>query len=470
MYSKDGYKRNSKDRNNPFNIVPSGNITMEDVDFPVLGIDNLGYSELMMPGATYTFPGNEVFEIPATRGFINYDTREGNIIGGLSHTSNNVTLTANGVLPYGKLDPYQFFKGALGFGIEGRVGDTSFGIGVDKPFVSNPFTGEGIYTPIQPKIKIKHSFEEGGDLPKAQLGIIKRGLQALKNVKKGLPAPEFPLYKDRPVILGKDYGTSGNPFVYHRTDNITEKLDWEFLKKGTTPGYLEELAANLKKSGITLGTPTHGRYKGIWGFNSNYPIHANPVGGYEPWLSSRTLDPWGKPGGYGHRILQYQFRPNAKILDLSDRETAAIIKNAKHHQALLDQGYDAILGKNETILLNANSVDNVYEMRNLYDQEMLKEFPDMFPVFKYGEELPKAQSGLFKAPFKFFKKYFGKTVDDIPVSSSTLSNKIDLDKTFSGNTTSTISKFSDEIENPNKLSIDNIEGDLIRRIRCSSFF
>lgn len=77
--------------------------------------------------------------------------------------------------------------------------------------------------------------------------------------------------------------------------------------------------------------------------------------------------------------------------------------------------------------------------------------------------LPKAQSGLFKAPFKFFKKYFGKTVDDIPVSTSTLGNKIDLDKTFSGNTTSTISKFSDEIENPNKLLIDNIEGDLIRR-------
>lgn len=64
MYSKDGYKRNSKDRNNPFNIIPSGNITMEDVDFPVFGIDDLGYSELMMPGVNYTFPGSEVFEIP----------------------------------------------------------------------------------------------------------------------------------------------------------------------------------------------------------------------------------------------------------------------------------------------------------------------------------------------------------------------------------------------------------------------
>ena len=64
MYSKDGYKINSKDRNNPFNIIPSGNITMEDVDFPVMGTDNFGNQKLMMPGANYTFPGNEVFEVP----------------------------------------------------------------------------------------------------------------------------------------------------------------------------------------------------------------------------------------------------------------------------------------------------------------------------------------------------------------------------------------------------------------------
>ena len=64
MYSKDGYKRNSKDKNNPYNIIPSGNITMKDVDFPVMGTDNLGNSQMMMPGADYTFPGNEVLEVP----------------------------------------------------------------------------------------------------------------------------------------------------------------------------------------------------------------------------------------------------------------------------------------------------------------------------------------------------------------------------------------------------------------------
>ena len=63
-YSKHGYKRNSKDKNNPYNIIPSGDITMEGVDFPVYGVDNLGNEKIMMPGANYTFPGNEVFEVP----------------------------------------------------------------------------------------------------------------------------------------------------------------------------------------------------------------------------------------------------------------------------------------------------------------------------------------------------------------------------------------------------------------------
>ena len=63
-YSKHGYKRNSKDVNNSYNVIGSGNITMEGVDFPVIGTDNLGNQELMMPGANYTFPGTSVFEIP----------------------------------------------------------------------------------------------------------------------------------------------------------------------------------------------------------------------------------------------------------------------------------------------------------------------------------------------------------------------------------------------------------------------
>jgi len=64
IYSMTGYKRDSKDVNNPSNIIPSGNISMKDVDFPVLGIDNLGNSQMMYPENEYRFKGTEVFEIP----------------------------------------------------------------------------------------------------------------------------------------------------------------------------------------------------------------------------------------------------------------------------------------------------------------------------------------------------------------------------------------------------------------------
>tara|TARA_R100001224_G_scaffold104133_1_gene77184 strand:- start:2662 stop:9156 length:6495 start_codon:yes stop_codon:yes gene_type:complete len=93
-FSKDGYKRNSKDRNNPYNVIPSGNITMRGVDFPVFGMDNLGNSRVMMPGSNYTFPGSSVFEVPLAQGGIeipkrkgvrlNYD-KEGNVIGESTH-------------------------------------------------------------------------------------------------------------------------------------------------------------------------------------------------------------------------------------------------------------------------------------------------------------------------------------------------------------------------------------------------
>ena len=63
-YSIDGYKRNSPDVDKPFNIIPSGNITMKGVDFPVEGTDNLGNKIIMQPGKDYKFPGNEVIEKP----------------------------------------------------------------------------------------------------------------------------------------------------------------------------------------------------------------------------------------------------------------------------------------------------------------------------------------------------------------------------------------------------------------------
>ena len=63
--STQGYKRNSPDKNRPVNVIPSNQITMQDVDFPVKGVDNLGNEMVMQPGEEYTFPGDYVVETPS---------------------------------------------------------------------------------------------------------------------------------------------------------------------------------------------------------------------------------------------------------------------------------------------------------------------------------------------------------------------------------------------------------------------
>lgn len=63
--TKTGYRRNSPDVNNDFNIIPSNRISMQDVDFPVFGVDNMGNSQMMYPGGEYEFQGDYVTELPA---------------------------------------------------------------------------------------------------------------------------------------------------------------------------------------------------------------------------------------------------------------------------------------------------------------------------------------------------------------------------------------------------------------------
>ena len=72
VFSTDGYRSDSQDINNPFNVIPSGNITMKERDGrplrkgPLLGVDNLGNRKIMHPGQDYQFPGDRVTEIPFT--------------------------------------------------------------------------------------------------------------------------------------------------------------------------------------------------------------------------------------------------------------------------------------------------------------------------------------------------------------------------------------------------------------------
>jgi len=44
--------------------IPGNQITMQGVPYPVYGVDNTGYGQMMYPGADYTFPGEYVDEYP----------------------------------------------------------------------------------------------------------------------------------------------------------------------------------------------------------------------------------------------------------------------------------------------------------------------------------------------------------------------------------------------------------------------
>lgn len=62
--SKTGYKKNSPDKHNDFNIIPSNKISMKNVEFPILGVSNLNDSQMMYPGNEYMFNGSSVAEFP----------------------------------------------------------------------------------------------------------------------------------------------------------------------------------------------------------------------------------------------------------------------------------------------------------------------------------------------------------------------------------------------------------------------
>ena len=47
-------------------MIPSNNITMQQVKYPVLGIDDTGDMQMMQPDKSYNYPGTKVFEIPHT--------------------------------------------------------------------------------------------------------------------------------------------------------------------------------------------------------------------------------------------------------------------------------------------------------------------------------------------------------------------------------------------------------------------
>jgi hypothetical protein len=62
--STTGYKRNSSDVSASRLIIPSGDITMKGVDFPVAATSSRGGVTVMQPGKNYKFKGDSILEKP----------------------------------------------------------------------------------------------------------------------------------------------------------------------------------------------------------------------------------------------------------------------------------------------------------------------------------------------------------------------------------------------------------------------
>ena len=70
-YSKDGYRLTSRDFHQEYNLIPSGNISMKLVPFPILAMDNLGNIKILQPNEDHLFEGNQVLELPLRNGELN---------------------------------------------------------------------------------------------------------------------------------------------------------------------------------------------------------------------------------------------------------------------------------------------------------------------------------------------------------------------------------------------------------------
>jgi hypothetical protein len=106
-YSKLGYKRYSPDLYKKYNVIPSGRITMQDVDFPVYGVDDLGNEQMMYPGGEYQFPGNQVFEVPMAQ-------KGGQMSASAGYDSWYNSPVAAGRYTFNPKDPSEYYTEAYG--------------------------------------------------------------------------------------------------------------------------------------------------------------------------------------------------------------------------------------------------------------------------------------------------------------------------------------------------------------------
>ena len=198
-----GYKRFSPDVNNPFNIIPSGRITMEDVDFPVTGIDDLGNESIMFPGEEYSFPGNMVLELPHKE-HRNVEAHGGafgdnNFIGYSGQlNSKNVDIHGTYIKP---LQNIAARNGMLDIGLDLKYqrGDNEFSLRPHAHLGRDPQFGVSV--------GYKRSFQDGGEEPlvdEAAMNAMMKARLAYEEMHGNPAAKRMVAPVDNPYIFNND--------------------------------------------------------------------------------------------------------------------------------------------------------------------------------------------------------------------------------------------------------------------------
>jgi len=74
--SESGYRRDSEDQHNDHNVIMAASISMDAVDYPVVGMDNRGNIKIMMPGSKHNFEGERVLEVPLKNDEYNFMSQD----------------------------------------------------------------------------------------------------------------------------------------------------------------------------------------------------------------------------------------------------------------------------------------------------------------------------------------------------------------------------------------------------------
>lgn len=155
--SMTGYKRNSPDKYKPSLTIPTGDISMKGVDYPVYGQDNTGYSQMMYPEQDYKFPGDSVVEYPmGLNGTIVFPSKKqilGKAKGGKK------------ILPMG-MEELQF--GGIVPGLTGTM------------YARNSYKPREHVTNSQYVPYGEYSMEDGGELEEAKGGWISKAATSIK--------------------------------------------------------------------------------------------------------------------------------------------------------------------------------------------------------------------------------------------------------------------------------------------------